>query len=119
MGYERCMCGASDCPICGPLQGYASSERDLELALDEVVECILEHGQWPKKGRAQFDLYDYLLEERDPSYALEMYVAAISSNEYALENRRDLQRKIVEELLIKHLRGSDLVADHAAEAYTE
>jgi hypothetical protein len=91
----------------------------LELALDEVIECILDHGQWPKKGRSQFDLYDYLLEERDPSYALEMYVASFSSNEYALEKRRDRERKIVEELLVKHLTGSELVADHAAEAYTE
>ena len=111
MEYERCMCGASDCPICGPLQGYARSERDLELSLDEVVETILEHGQWPKKGRAQFDLYDYLLEERDPSYALEMFVASMSRNKYALENRRDRERKIVEALLIKHLKVSDLVSD--------
>ena len=114
----NCMCGATDCRVCGPLQGYSRhqpTKRHLELAVDEVVETILEHGQWPKKGRAQFDLYDYLREERDPSYALEMYVAAISSNEYALENRRDRERKIVEAMLIEHLRDSHWVADLAAE----
>ena len=91
------------------------SERDLELALEEVVECILEEGQWPRKGRAQFDLYEYLNEERDSSYVLEMYLAAISSDNAALEARRTRERKTIEAMLIEHLRQSDIVADLAAE----
>jgi hypothetical protein len=118
MTAERCMCGATDCPICGPLQGYSlkqPTQRHYELALDEVVESILEYGQWPKNGRAQFDLYDYLIDNRDPSFAMEMYVAALSDYETALTNRRYRERKSVEAMLRNHLAESDFVADLAAE----
>jgi len=114
----KCMCGATDCSVCGPLQGYSLHQpttRHMELALIEVVETIIEYGQWPKNGRAQFDLYDYLLDNRDPSYAAEMYVASLSSNDTALENRRGRERKSVEALLTEHLRDSHWVADLAAE----
>ena len=117
MTAERCMCGATDCAVCGPLQGYSLHQptpRHYELALDEVVEIILEYGQYPKNGRAQFDLYNYLM-DRDPSYAAEMYVASLSSNDTALANRRDRERKTVEAMLIKHLQDSHWVADLAAE----
>jgi len=118
MSAKRCMCGATDCLICGPLQGYSlkqPSPRHYELALDEVVDSILEYGQWPTSGRAQFDLYDFLDEHRDPSYALEMLVASLSSNMYALQVRRDRERKTVEAMLIKHLQDSHWIADLAAD----
>ena len=114
----NCMCGATDCRVCGPLQGYSRhqpTERDYELALESVIETIFEYGQYPKNGRAQFDLYDYLLDTRDPSYAAEMYIAALSDNEFALQVRRDRERKTVEAMLVEHLTGSELVADHATE----
>jgi len=117
MTAERCMCGATDCAVCGPLQGYSlkqPTQRHYELALDEIVDSILEYGQWPKNGRAQFDLYDYLM-DRDPSYAAEMYVASMSSNLHALQVRRDRERKTVEAMLVEHLRDSHWVADLAAE----
>ena len=60
-------------------------------------------------------MYDYLLDNRDPSYPMEMYVASMSSNDTALENRRGRERKSVEALLTKHLRDSHWVADLAAE----
>lgn len=115
---ERCMCGATDCLICGPLQGYSikqPTQRHYELALDVVVESILEYGQWPKNGRAQFDLYDYLIDNLDSSYPMETYVASLSSNDTALENRRNRERKAVTNMLLKHLAESDFVADLAAE----
>ena len=115
---ERCMCGATDCLICGPLQGYSlkqPTQRHYELALDEIVDSILEYGQWPTSGRAQFDLYDYLDEHRDPSLALETCVACLSSNEYALQVRRDRERKTVTKMLRNHLAESDFVADLAAD----
>ena len=87
------------------------TERELELALEEIVETILEYGQWPKKGRAQFDLYDFLMENRDPSYAWEMYLCSISDNSQALENRIRRERDSVEAMLIMHLTGSDIVSD--------
>ena len=91
------------------------TERELELALETVVECILDHGGYPAQGRRQFDLYDFLFDNRDPSYAMEMYVAAMSSDTLALEIRIERERKLVEAVLFKHLTGSDLVAERAAE----
>ena len=123
MSAERCMCGATDCPICGPLQGYSRSakptSRDLELALETIVECIMDHGGYPAQGRRQFDLYDFLFDERDPSYAMEVYVAAMSSDTRALETRIERERKLVEAVLIKHLTGSEIVEDLAAEYAAE
>ena len=86
-----------------------------ELALESVIECIMEDGQWPKNGRAQFDLYEYLLDNRDPSYAYELLVASMSNDTRALETRITRERKTVEAMLVEHLRDSELVADHAAE----
>ena len=95
------------------------TERELELALEEIVECVLEYGQWPQKGRAQFDLYDYLMEERDPSYAWEMYLCAISDNSEALQNRIKRERASVEAMLIEHLQNSGMVRDLANQRASE
>ena len=90
--------------------------RELELALEDVVETILDHGKYPAKGRVLFDLYEFLLEHRDPSYAHEMYVASMSSNTRAFEDRIERERATVTEMLEKHLRNSNLVSDYAAES---
>ena len=84
--------------------------------LDDVIEIILDHGKYPAKGRVLFDLYEFLLENRDPSYMLEMYTASMSSNTRAFEDRIERERATVTEMLEKHLRNSDLVADYAAES---
>ena len=91
------------------------TERELELALETIVECILDHGGYPAQGRRQFDLYDFLFDNRDPSYAMEMYVAAMSSDTLSFEIRVERERKLVEAVLVKHLTGSELVAERAAE----
>ena len=91
--------------------------RHLELALDSIVECILDHGGYPAQGRRQFDLYDFLFDNRDPSYAMEMYVAAMSSDTLSFDIRVERERKLVEAVLFKHLTGSDMVADLAAEEF--
>ena len=121
MTAERCMCGATDCPRCYPetWNSLEPTERHYELALEEIVECVLNHGQWPRKGRSRFDLYDFILEHRDTSFLLEMYVLAISSNTQSFEDRIDRERKHVEELLIAHLRDSDIVQDLADENAAE
>jgi len=93
----------------------APTQRELELAMEVVIECIMEDGQWPKNGRAQFDLYEFLLDKRDPSYAYELLVASMSNDTRALETRIARERKTVEAMLVEHLRDSELVADHAAE----
>jgi hypothetical protein len=87
----------------------------MNTALESVIEIILDHGKYPAKGRVLFDLYEFLLENRDPSYAHEMYVASMSSNTRAFEDRIERERATVTEMLEKHLRNSDLVADYAAE----
>ena len=121
MTAERCMCGATDCPRCYPETWNAlePTERHYELALEEIVECVLNHGQWPRKGRSRFDLYDFLSEKPDTSFLLDMYVLAISSNTRSFEDRIDRERKHVEELLIAHLRDSDIVQDLAEENAAE
>ena len=93
------------------------TDRELELALEEVVETILDCSMWPKpqKGRAQFDLYDFLLEHRDTSYMAELYVAAMSCNTEAFADRIERERKWVEAMLIEHLSDSDIVYNHAVE----
>ena len=91
------------------------TERELELALETIVECILDHGGYPAQGRRQFDLYEFLLENRDPSFFLEMYVAAMSDNRLAFGDRIERERATVKEMLRKHLHDTDLVAERAAE----
>ena len=121
MTAERCMCGATDCPRCYPETWNAlePTERHYELALEEIVEGVLNHGQWPRKGRSRFDLYDFILEHRDTSFLVEMYVASLSSNAQAFEDKLERERRNVEELLIAHLRDSDIVQDLAEENAAE
>lgn len=123
---EPCMCGATDCPVCGSLQGYSTSHQpnahDRELALENVVETVMDYGAWPQpvKGKftkSDFDLYDFLLEERDPSYFLEMYIGAITDNDISDRIRRE--RATIKEMLEKHFKDSDIVADLAAEYASE
>lgn len=33
-----CMCGATDCPSCGPAQGYSGDEEYLEQAIGEIMK---------------------------------------------------------------------------------
>ena len=112
---ERCMCGATDCPRCYPGQPAKPTARHYELALECVVETVMDYGQWPHKGRAEFDLYEWLLNERDPSYAHELYVASMSSNTRAFEDRIERERTTVTVMLEKYLKNLDFVADLAAE----
>ncbi len=37
MTYEPCLCGATDCPFCGPMQGYRLPEAD-EVEYQEEEE---------------------------------------------------------------------------------
>ena len=115
MNVERCMCGATDCPRCYPNQPAKPTARHYELALEYVVETVMDYGQWPHKGKAELDLYDFLLDERDPSYAHELYVASMSSNTRAFEDRIERERATVTVMLEKHLKNSDIVAKLALE----
>lgn len=119
MNAARCMCGATDCPRCYPNQPVKPTARHYELALECVVETVIDHGQWPYKGKAKFDLYEWLLEERDLSYPYEMYIAAMSSNTRAFEERIVRERKTVIVMLEKHFKDSNIVAELALEYASE
>ena len=112
---DPCLCGATDCPRCYPLSWNEAEPdtRHFEMATESAIECILEHGQYPATGRARFDLYDYLLEHRDQSYAYELLVASLNSDTRAFENRIERERKTIEAMLTKHLQDSALVNDLA------
>jgi hypothetical protein len=89
------------------------SKRDYELALEQVVETVMLHGQWPapqrgKFTRSQFDLYDFLNEDRrDPSYFLEMYLNVITGAD--IYDRKQREIKTVETMLPDHFRNSEIV----------
>ena len=112
---DPCLCGATDCPRCYPLSWNEAEPdtRHFEMATESAIECILEHGQYPATGRARLDLYDYLLEHRDQSYAYELLVASLNSDTRAFENRIERERKTIEAMLTKHLQDSALVNDLA------
>ncbi len=118
MSVEPCMCGATDCPVCG--QGYSnqSNSHHRRLALENVVETVMDYGCWPQpiKGKftkKEFDLYDFLLDERDPGYFLEMYVDAVIMNDISDRIRRE--RETIKTMLVIYFRDSDLVNDLAEE----
>ena len=115
MQTEPCMCGATDCPRCYPGNRPEPSDHYIDVALETVVEVVLDYGQWPANGRARFDLYDFLLEERDPSFAWEMYLASFSSNTEAFAERIEREHKKVKVMLEDHLIDSDIVYDLACE----
>ena len=94
-------------------------EKFLQDALVEIIQVILESGGYPAQGRRRFDLYEFLDERRDPSFFLEMYVATMSSNNNALESRIDRERATVEQMLVEHLTGSEIVSELAAEYAAE
>ena len=112
---DPCLCGATDCPRCYPLSWNEAEPdtRHFEMAINEVVQTILDYGQYPAIGRPRFDLYDYLLEHRDQSYAYELLVASLSCNTRAFEARIEREIKTIEEMLTKHLQDSALVNDLA------
>jgi hypothetical protein len=118
---ERCNCGSEDCPRCYPSLSRLLKPKtsQYETALESVVETVMDYGHYPANGRVQFDLYEFLLENRDPSYAHELYVASMSSNTRAFEDRIERERKTVTKMLEKHLKNSDIVANLAIEYLEE
>ena len=119
---ERCMCGATDCPRCYPGRKLQMrvTESDHEQAIEQVVEILMDHGQYPASGRKQLDLYDILTEERDASYMAELYLAAMSeSNEKAFKERVERERKAVTELLWLWLKDTDLIDELAQDIANE
>ena len=86
--------------------------RDYDIALDLVIETIMNCGMWPapkreKFTKSQFDLYDFLLENRDPSFFIELYLAVLTRVNLRAYVVRET--KAIELMLENHLRGSEIV----------
>ena len=112
---ERCNCGAEDCPRCYPLnrKQAAVTERDRADALTDIVEATMDHGRYPSRGRAQVDLYEFVADHLDTSYAFELVVAVLSTNKQALQPRIERLYTQVEEMLKSHYADTDMVEELA------
>jgi hypothetical protein len=118
---ERCNCGSEDCPRCYPLNRKQAevTESHRELAIEQAVETLMDHGQYPAKGRKQLDLYDILTEERDASYMAELYLSAMSMHTYLFKERVEKERKAVTQLLWLWLKDTDLINELAQDIANE
>ena len=117
----QCMCGSEDCKKCFPYAKRGPDADDLRYALQDVIDIIMNEGRWPSEPhRKEFDLYDFLLEKRDPSYMTELYVEAMSSTKpMSFKDRIYKERKAVEELLRLELEDTDLVREYAEDMLDE
>ena len=119
---ERCNCGAEDCPRCYPLnrKQAAVTESHREQAIEQAVETLMDYGQYPAKGRPQLELYDVLMEERDPVYMNELYIACLSNmRPYLLQERIENERKAVTAILWAWLKDTDLIDELAQDIANE
>tara|TARA_R110002126_G_scaffold158129_1_gene305564 strand:+ start:280 stop:639 length:360 start_codon:yes stop_codon:yes gene_type:complete len=116
------MCGDTECPRCypGARKQVEATETDREHAIEQVVETLMDIGHYPRSGRKELDLYDILSEERDPSYMLELYIAAMSEN-YAqgFRYRVEKERKDVAAILWVWLKDTDIIDELAHELANE
>jgi hypothetical protein len=112
---EPCLCGADDCKRCFPFNRQACkiSDNDRADALDLIVEEVLDTGKFPQQGRTEIDLYEFLTEELDSSFAYELVVAALGKNNEALGHRIERLYDNVQAMLKKHLEDSDCVEEMA------
>lgn len=114
---ERCNCGSEDCLRCYPFNRQACkiSDNDRADALELIVEEVLDYGKYPQQGRTEIDLYEFITEELDSSFAYELVVAALGKNNQALGHRIERLYDNVQEMLKKHLVDSDMVEEMAQE----
>jgi hypothetical protein len=118
---ERCNCGATDCPRCYPLnrRQAAVTERDRADALTDIVEEVMDYGRFPRSGRAQVDLYDFIADNLDTSYAFELVIAVLSTNKQALQPRIERLYTQVEQMLKSHYADTDMVIEYAQDIANE
>ena len=121
MSAERCNCGSEDCPRCYPLSKKRAevTERDRADALTDIVNEVMDYGRYPRLGRAQVDLYEFVSENLDTSYAFELVVAVLSSDQTTVQARIDRLYDQVQEMLKKHYIDTDLIDDLAQEIANE
>ena len=117
MTSERCNCGSEDCPRCYPLSRKRAevTERDRADALTDIVDEVMDYGRYPRLGRAQVDLYEFVSEHLDTSYAFELVIAVLSSDKETVQTRISRLYDQVQEMLKKHYIDTDLVEELAQE----
>ena len=117
MSPEPCLCGADDCKRCFPFNRQACkiSDNDRADALELIVEEVLDDGKYPQQGRTEIDLYEFITEELDSSFAYELVVAALGKNNQALGHRIERLYDNVQAMLKQHLSDSDCVEELAQE----
>jgi hypothetical protein len=117
MTIEPCLCGADDCKRCYPFNRQACeiTDDDRADALDAIVEEVLDTGKFPQIGRTEVDLYEFITEELDSSFAYELVVAALGNNKQALGHRIERLYDKVQAMLKRHLEDSDCVEEMAQE----
>ena len=114
---ERCNCGSEDCPRCYPLNRKQAevTERDRADALTDIVDEVMDYGRYPRRGRARVDLYEFVSEHLDTSFAFELVVAVLSSDKETVQTRISRLYDQVQEMLKKHYIDTDLVEELAQE----
>ena len=114
---EPCLCGAEDCPRCYPLNRRQAkvTERDRSDALTDIVEEVMDYGRYPRNGRVQVDLYEFIADNLDSSFAYELVVAVLSTNKQALQPRIERLYTQVEQMLKSHYADTDMVEELAQE----
>ena len=117
MSIEPCLCGAEDCPRCYPLNRKQATvtERDRADALTDIVDEVMDYGRFPRRGRARVDLYEFVSEHLDTSFAFELVVAVLSSDKETVQTRISRLYDQVQEMLKKHYIDTDLVEELAQE----
>jgi hypothetical protein len=115
------MCGATDCPRCYPLNRRQATvtERDRADSLTDIVEEVMDYGRYPRSGRAQVDLYEFIADHLDTSYAFELVVAVLSTNKQALQPRIERLYTQVEGMLRNHYADTDMVMEYAQDIANE
>lgn len=118
---ERCNCGAEDCPRCYPLnrKQAAVTERDRADALTDIVEEVMDYGRFPRSGKAQVDLYEFIADHLDTSYAFELVVAVLSTNKQALQPRIERLYTQIEGMLRNHYADTDMIEEYAQDIANE
>jgi hypothetical protein len=91
------------------------TERDRADALTDIVDEVMDYGRFPRRGRARVDLYEFVSEHLDTSYAFELVVAVLSSDKETVQTRISRLYDQVQEMLKKHYIDTDLVEELAQE----
>lgn len=87
--------------------------------MEHVTDTIVLFGRYPRRGRIQFDLYDFMLEKQViDSEDLREYML-LSLGDYShtgpFEDARDRHTKTIYKALREHLKDSAMVREKAEE----